>query len=126
MSNDLIGILVYLGICVAIVAVIALIIFLKKKIGIKDSEIELSKLIIQLVVHLAKKGEFKFSGDVETVAKYVLIAFNIVDEYEETKTIEEKKALVIKEAKKLCEDNGIPVDGEAIQLISDIVDYFIG
>lgn len=126
MSNDLIGILVYLGICVAIVAVIALIIFLKKKIGIKDSEIELSKLIIQLVVYLAKKGEFKFSGDVETVAKYVLIAFNIVDEYEETKTIEEKKALVIKEAKKLCEDNGIPVDGEAIQLISDIVDYFIG
>lgn len=123
--EELINLGIYFAICVGIFGVVFGGVYLKKKFNIKDSEIELSKLIVQLVVHLAKKGEFKFSGDIETVAKYVIIAFDIVEEYEQTFTIEEKKDLIASEAMDICEDNGIVVDVETIELISNIIDYFI-
>jgi hypothetical protein len=116
---------IYLVICAGILGIVFGGVYLKKKFNIKDSEIELSKTIIDLIVYLANKSEFKVKSDITTVAKYVLLAISIIEEFESTATIEEKKQLISEEALAICEENGIVLDKELIGLVNEIVDYFV-
>lgn len=123
--EELINLLIYIGICGGIVGVIFLTTWLKRKFNIKTEEINLAYNIINLIVFLAKKADFKFSGDIATVTRYVLLAISVTEEYEITDTIEEKKQLVSEEALVICEENGIVLDPELIGLVNEIVDYFV-
>jgi hypothetical protein len=116
---------IYTLICAALVGVAIGGVYLKKKFVIKDSEIDLGKKIIGLLVYIAQKGNFKYKGDVTVIAKYVLEAINFVDEFETAETIDIKKELVSEEALQICKENGVNVDPELIQIIDSIVDYFV-
>lgn len=123
--ETLTGFGIYLLICAGIFGVIFLISWLKGKFNIKDEEIDLAHNVIELVVYLAQKSGFKCSGDIAVVARYVFLAIEITEEFEDTDTIEEKKQLISEEAIAICEENGVNVDAELIGLINEIVDYFV-
>jgi len=123
--EELISLGIYLGIGAGILGAIFLITFLKRKFNIKTEELDLAHNIIDLVIYLAKKSDFKYSGDIATVARYVFLAIAITEKYETTDSIDEKKELVSEEALLICEDNGIVLNQEIIGLVNEIVDYFV-
>jgi len=112
-------------ISIIVLGVAILGIYLKKKFNIKDEEIDLGKKLIGLLVYIAKNSKIKYSGNIDIVAKYVIDAIDFVDEYEDAGTIEGKKDLVSEKALAICRENGIKVDPELVNLVDDIVDYFI-
>jgi hypothetical protein len=123
--ETLISIGIYLLILAGIFGVVFLITYLKRKFGIKDEEINLAYNIISFIQYIAKKSDFKYSGDIATVTRYVLLAISISEEIEDADTIEEKKESAINEALLICEANGIELEPELINLVNEIIDYFV-
>ena len=116
---------IYLAIGLGLVGIIFGATYLKKKFNIKDSEIELGEKVINLLVYITSKSNFKYSGDLKLIAKYVLDAIDFVNEIEDAVSIEEKKALVENEALEICIYNGLKIDNELVQIVSEIVDFFV-
>lgn len=123
--EELINLGIYLGIGIGIFGVIFLITFLKRKFNIKNEEINLAHNIIDLILYLTKKSDFKYSEDIVTVARYVFLAIEITEKYEIADSIDEKKQLISEEALAICESNGITLNQEVIGLVNEIVDYFV-
>jgi hypothetical protein len=121
----LIQLLIYLGICAGIVGICIGGLYLKKKFNIKDSDIELASKIIEVLNYIIKKGNFKFSGQVDLVVKYTLEAISFVEEFENVDAISQKKSLVEEEALQICKENGLEPDMELVKLVNEIVDYFV-
>jgi hypothetical protein len=116
---------IYLLVLAGIFGVVFVVTFLKRKFGIKDEEIDLAYNIINFIQYIAKKSDFKYSGDIATVTRYVLLAISICEDLEEADTIEEKKELAINEALLICEVNGVNLDQELVGLVNEIIDYFV-
>lgn len=121
----LINLGIYLAICMVIIAIMIGGVYLKKKFNIKNSEIVLGEKIIGLLVYIVEKGNFKYSGDVTVVAKYVIQAVDFINSSETYTDIAQKKQAIEDEALRICKDNNINVDPELVGLVSDITDYFV-
>lgn len=118
-------VLIYFAILIGLIGIMAGWVYLKNKFYIKAEDLQFANTIIGLVVYLTNKGNVKISKDIKLVAKYVQDAISYVSMIQDDMTMDERKALIQDHALAICEENGINIDTELSQLVSDVVDYFI-
>lgn len=116
---------IYLGIAVALIGVAIGGIWIKRKFNIKTEEIELARLVLQVIDLIATKGNIKYKGEISIIVDYTIEAFMFIEEFEQTDSLHQKKELVSEKALKICEENGIKPDPDLANLVDQIVDYFI-
>ena len=121
----LINIGIYLGIVAAIVGALVGGIWLRRRYNIKDADLELAQLILSVVDLVVAKGNIKFKGEISVVVNYCIEAITFINEFETIDSIRQQKELVSAKVLKICEENGIKPDLALVELIDQIVDYFI-
>jgi len=121
----LINIGIYLGIVAAIVGALVGGIWLRRRYNIKDADLELAQLILSVVDLVVSKGNIKFKGEISIVVNYCIEAIVFINEFETVDSIRQQKELVSEKALKICEENGIKPDLALVELIDQIVNYFI-
>jgi len=116
---------IYLAIAIGIAGIAIVGIWLRRRFNIKDSEIELAKLILQVVDLIVAKGNVKYKGEISVVINYVIEGIKFVNEFEQVDSIHQQKELVAEKALSICEENGITPDQAVVELIDQVIEYFI-
>jgi len=126
MPQELSNVLIYILICVNLFIIGFLGIWLKRKYNVSKKEMEMLKTIFNTIDYIVSKTNIRYKGQIATVIKYCLQAIDFVNQYsDEYTTPSERKQLIIDKALEICEENGITIDKELIDLIDELVDYFI-
>jgi hypothetical protein len=118
-------ILIYLAIAAALVGVAIGGIWLRRRFNIKNADLELAQLILQVIDLLVAKGNIKYKGEISIVVNYVIEAITFVNKFDEVDSIHQQKEFISEKALKIAEENGIKPDQALVELIDQIVDYFI-
>lgn len=103
-------------------------VYLKRKKGIEDSDLEMFRLIIRMSDHIVKTfDKIKYKGELSKIMKYVIEAIDFVLEYEDIPETElvMKKDLIMVKTREICEREGIVVDDELFEIIDESIDFAI-
>lgn len=118
--------LIYAGVVVALFALGAIGIYVKRKFDLKNEEVYLIRLILDTVDYITKQFEVKYKDDISRIVEYCFIALDFVEVYSLEDNIEIKKDLVRDKAIDICEKEGINLeDGTVIEIVDKIVDYIL-
>lgn len=112
-------------IAVAVLGVAIGITVLVDKFKIKDSSINTFQLIIELINKINKKYDWKYSGELDTICNYVLMAVNIAKANIDMSDKKKVREYVFMQAESICILNNIKVDEELRDLLGKIIDSAI-
>jgi hypothetical protein len=124
MMDILYSVLILLG----VFAVGFLGVYLKRKKGIEDSDLEMFRLIIRMSDHIVKTfDKIKYKGDISKIMQYVIEAIDFILEYEDIEETEliMKKDLIMVKTREICEREGISLDDELFEIIDESIDFAI-
>jgi hypothetical protein len=114
--------LIFVVIAIAILGLLIGIVYLRKTVNIKDSDLDNMKLVLELINKLCSAYEWKWSGEIVTVCNYVLMALNIAKQNIDMTDKVHAREYIFMEAEKICELNNITVDPALLDLLGKIID----
>lgn len=98
-------------------------VYLKRKFNIKQDEIDLLNLILDVVNYLSKTIEFKYKDDVSAIVTYCFRAIVFVDDFEKIEDLDMRKLLVKEKAVSFCAEHGMDLDDGIVEIVDKIVEY---
>jgi len=117
--------LIFIGIALAVLAVIFSGGLLLVKYPSLKKAFENSKLILSLINRINEIYDWKWSGELDLVCDYVLIAINIIEETQTEKDLVKLREIIFKKAIDICAMNGIEVEPSLLNILGKIVDQAI-
>ncbi len=118
-------ILIYIGIALAVGLVVFCGGYLLVKYPKLKEALANSKLIIQLINKLNEAYDWRWSGPLDTICDYTLMAIEIVEETQDEKDLYKLREIIFEKAITICEINNIEVNEELVDLIGKIIDEAI-
>lgn len=98
---------------------------LNNKFNIKQREIQLLKLVLDVIDYITKQFEFKYDDDLSIIVIYCFEALNFIEKYEETNDLSVKKELVKERALIICNNNNIDLANGVVEIVDQIIEYII-
>lgn len=123
------GDLVYLVILLGIAGIVGIAFFLRGKGYIKSDDIVFGKevlvLLHQAIGYLNSVYNFKYENEIENVIKYTIEALKFVEEHGDFDTLEDLSQAIFAKASEICEENGVEVTYELVELLNLTIHFLI-
>lgn len=84
-----------------------------------------SKLILQIIDKINEMYDWKWSGALDDICDYTLMAINIVEETQTEKDLTKLREIIFRKALDICILNGVNVDEDLLDILGKIVDEAI-
>ncbi len=117
--------LAFIGIAVAVLVYLIGIVWVRKKFGIKDMDLDNAKLILELIDVLNTKYDWKYNKELSVVFDYALMALKIARENVDMTNLVKVREYLFLQTEAICQINNIPVDETLRDLIGKIIDSLI-
>jgi hypothetical protein len=114
--------LIFIGIAIALLGLLIGIVYLRRTLNIKDSDIDNMKVVLELINKLCSVYEWRWSGKIVIVCEYVLMALNIAKANIDMTDKVHAREYIFMEAERICVLNDINVDPALRDLLGKIID----
>jgi hypothetical protein len=118
-------ILIFLGFGIIFIGLIIGFFFLRKKLGLKDADIDNLKLILELIDVLNAKYDWKYTKELSVICDYVLMALKVAKDNIDMTDLVKVREYVFLQAEAICQINGIIIDEALRDLLGKIIDTLI-